>query len=446
MLYEGEDVRRALSPTGLADWRALAATEFFARASEAGSVVATRELDVPEALPEGAAGLLGHERIPFVSYPYEWPFGMLRDAAALQLEVLLEALDEGLTLKDASPYNVQWRGARPVFVDVGSFERLRAGEPWAGYRQFCMLYLYPLLLQAYRQVPFHPWLRGSLDGITPEQCRNLLSRGDLLRPGVLSHVALHARLDASNGGSRSDVRAELREAGFAKGLIEANARRLLKLVRGLDWSPSRSTWTEYGDCNSYSEADAAQKAEFVRAASESGRWRLTWDLGANDGRYSRIAAARSRYLVAIDGDHGAVEQLYRALRDEQSDSILALTLDLTDPSPNLGWRGRERKGLAERGRPDLVLCLALVHHVAIAANVPLAQWIDWLRSLAAHLVIELPTREDAMVERLLEAKAGSHPDYDRERFEALLAEAFVIERTQTLGSGTRVLYFARPRE
>ena len=446
MLYEGEDVRRALSPTGLADWRALAATDFFARASEAGSVVATRELDAPGSLPEGAAGLLAHERIPFVSYPYEWPFGMLREAAALQLEVLLAALAEGLTLKDASPYNVQWRGTRPVFVDVGSFERLREGEPWAGYRQFCMLYLYPLLLQAYRQVPFQPWLRGSLDGITPEQCRNLLSRGDLLRPGVLSHVALHARLDASNGGSRRDVRAELRDAGFAKGLIEANARRLLKLVRGLDWSPAPSTWTEYGATNSYSEQDSDQKADFVRAASESASWGLTWDLGANDGRYSRIAAAHSRYLVAIDGDHGAVEQLYRALGDERHESILALTLDLTDPSPNLGWRGLERKGLAERGLPDLVLCLALVHHIAIAGNVPLREWVDWLRTLRAHVVIEFPTREDPMVERLLEAKAGGHPDYDRGCFEALLSEAFVIERTEMLGSGTRVLYLARPRE
>ena len=446
MLYEGEDVRRALSPAGLEDWRALAATDFFTRASQDGSVVATRELDPRDALPEGAAGMLGHERIAFVSYPYEWPFGMLRDAAALQLGLLLEALEEGLTLKDASPYNVQWRGTRPLFVDVGSFERLREGEPWAGYRQFCMLYLYPLLLQAYRQVPFHPWLRGSLDGITPEQCRNLLSRGDLLRPGVLSHVALHARLDASNGGSRRDVRAELRDAGFAKGLIEANARRLLKLVRGLDWSPAPSTWTEYGATNSYSEQDSDQKADFVRAASESASWGLTWDLGANDGRYARIAAAHSRYLVAIDGDHGAVEQLYRALGDERHESILALTLDLTDPSPNLGWRGLERKGLAERGLPDLVLCLALVHHVAIAGNVPLAEWIGWLRTLEAQLVIEFPTREDPMVERLLEAKAGTHPDYDRERFEGLLAEAFVVERTQTLGSGTRVLYFARPRD
>ena len=441
MLYDGEHVVRALSPAGLEDWRALAATDFFARASEQGTVVATRELEAPD----GAAGLLEHERIPFVSYPYEWPFGMLRDAAALQLEVLLAALPEGLTVKDASPYNVQWRGSRPVFLDVGSFERLRDGEPWAGYRQFCMLYLYPLLLQAYRRVPFQPWLRGSLEGITPEQCRNLMSARDLLRRGVLSHVVLHARLERRHGGSGRDVRGELREAGFAKELIEANARRLLKLVRGLDWSPPRSTWTEYGASNSYTDADAEQKAEFVRSACASRRWELAWDLGSNDGRYARIAGERSRYVVALDGDHGAVEQLYRELRAEQEPAILPLTVDLVDPSPNLGWRGLERKALAERGRPDLVLCLALVHHIAIAGNVPLREWIGWLRSLGAHLLIEFPTRADAMVARLLAAKATAHPDYDRGAFEALLSEAFVVERSETLASGTRVLYFARPR-
>ena len=446
MLYEGEHVRRALSPAGLVDWRALAATDFFTRASEDGSVVATRELDAPEALPEGAAGMLGHERIPFVSYPYEWPFGMLRDGAALQLEVLLGALAEGLTLKDASPYNVQWRGSAPVFVDVGSFERLREGEPWAGYRQFCMLFLYPLMLQAYKGVDFQPWLRGSLDGIAPRQLARLMSRRDALRPGVLAHVRLHARLDAGHGGAERDVRGELRDAGFASELIAANARRLLKLVRRLEWAPERSVWTEYGTSNSYSHEDADHKADFVRAAVATGDWDLTWDLGANDGRFSRIAAERSRYVVAIDADHGAAEHLYRGLRADGERAILALTLDLSDPSPGLGWRGLERHTLAGRGRPDLVLCLALVHHMAIAANVPPAQWLAWLRGLGAQLVIEFALREDPMVQRLLAAKSHAHADYDVDRFEELLSELFVVERSQALGSGTRRLYFARPRE
>src|SRR5512133_1851854 len=195
------EVLRELSPRAREDWDALERTRFFRRALEDGRIVATEELE---------PGLLRHERLPFVSYPYEWPFEMLRDAALLQLSLLDDALAEGFVLKDGSPYNVQWRGSEPVFVDVGSFERLREGEPWAGYRQFCMLFLYPLMLQAYRGVPFQPWLRGAIDGITPAEANRLLSMRDRLRRGVLTHVVLHSRLERRYAAVEGrDVRAEL---------------------------------------------------------------------------------------------------------------------------------------------------------------------------------------------------------------------------------------------
>ncbi len=170
------DVCRALSADGLADWQRLAATRFFPQLVAEGRLVGSELIEATA--PDGFAAVLRHETIPFVSYPYEWCFGMLRDAALLQLDLVAAALDEDMILKDASPYNVQWRGARPVFVDVGSFERLREGEPWAGYRQFCSLFLYPLMLQAWKGVPFNVWLRGSLEGISPNEVRGLLSLRD----------------------------------------------------------------------------------------------------------------------------------------------------------------------------------------------------------------------------------------------------------------------------
>ncbi|HVR13599.1 MAG TPA: hypothetical protein VMS41_07450, partial [Gaiellaceae bacterium] len=182
---------RALSDDGLEDWLALSESKLFREAVTEGKLVATSQVD--GASISTASAVLEHERIPFVSYPYEWTFAMLRDAALLQLELLRRALDEDLMLKDSSSYNVQWRGAKPVFIDVGSFERLRQGEPWAGYRQFCMLYLNPLLLQAYKGIDFRPWLRGSLAGVTPVDARNVFSFRDLFRRGVLTNVALHAR-------------------------------------------------------------------------------------------------------------------------------------------------------------------------------------------------------------------------------------------------------------
>jgi SAM-dependent methyltransferase len=202
---------------------------------------------------------------------------------------------------------------------------------------------------------------------------------------------------------------------------------------------------EYGEHNTYTDEDARRKDDFVRSVATSQAWPLVWDLGANNGRHSRIAAEGARHVVAIDADPGPVELLYRDLRDAGDESILPLTINLADPSPGLGWRGLERKPLLERGRPDLVLALALVHHVAIGANVPVRELVDWLASLGGALVIEFPTREDPMVQKLLSRKRdGLHSDYEREYFERCLRDAFDVRRSERLGSGTRMLYFATP--
>jgi ribosomal protein L11 methylase PrmA len=454
VLVGEEAVYRALGKEGAADWRELASSPLLKRLTEDRALIPTEEV-APDCLPEGAAELLPggveaalrHERLPFVSYPYEWTFGMLRDAALLQLDLQLEALDAGLSLKDATPYNVQFRGAEPVFIDVGSFERLREGEPWAGYRQFCMLYLNPLLLQAYRDVPFHPFLRGSIDGIAPREAANLFSLRDRLRKGVLTNVVLHARLErryeARQGG---DVKRELKQANFKTELIRSNVQRLRKLVAGLRWKAGDTAWTGYRADNTYSDDDTARKAEFVREAVGPRPGGLTWDMGCNDGAYARIAAEHCDQVVAFDSDHATVDALYRGLREEGGKQrILPLVADLADPSPGLGWRGLERRRLEDRGSPDMVLALALIHHVSITANVPVAEFLDWLASLEARAVVEFPTREDPMVRRLLSGKReGSNGDYELEAFEAALEARFAVERREALPSGTRILFQVRP--
>ena len=443
VFYDDGRVLRALSEDGLADWQALARSKLFADAVAEGKLVETSVAETPI---DGAAAVLEHERIPFVSYPYEWTFAMLRDAALLQLDLLRRALDENLMLKDSSSYNVQWRGTRPVFIDVGSFERLREGEPWAAYRQFCMLFLNPLLLQAYRGIDFRPWLRGSLAGITPVEARHVLSSRDLFRRGVLTNVALHARLERKHDESSRDVKTELKRAGFKKELIVANVRRLEKLVRGLEWKPGASEWSGYEATTSYDEADAARKEAFVRDVVRAREWGLVWDIGCNEGRHSRIAAENARYVVALDGDAAVVDRLYRKLAAEGEAAILPLAVDVTDPSPALGWHGLERQTLEQRARPDLTLCLAVLHHVSIGSNVPVAEFLSWLAELRTALVIEFPTRDDPRVAALLQRKKdGAHPDYDREPFERALAERFEIIRSEELSSGTRILYHAIPR-
>jgi hypothetical protein len=453
VLHLGEQVLRGLRAEAVDDWRALASSRFFLRLMEEGKICATEQADPAtlgaERLGGGWAMILRHERIPFVSYPYEWTFSMLRDAALLHLEILGASLTEGVTTKDGSSYNVQWRGAMPVYIDVGSFERLRDGEPWAGYRQFCQTFLYPLMLQAYLGVSFGPLLRAQVDGIESGQMRALLGGRHRAKPGVLKHVHLHSAMEKRYAGATTQrTRGELRAAGFSHELVLATVRALDKLTRRLQWRPESSHWESYRGTCTYSDGDRARKEAFVREVlAAAGSLDLVMDLGANDGTYSRVAAGYARYVLAVEADEATTERLYRTLRDSGQDRILPLVTDLANPSPGIGWRNRERAPLFERARPDAVLCLALLHHLAIGRNVPLAELVDWLAGLGGRVIVEFVDPEDPMARQLLGNKPeGLFPGYRRDAFEQLLAERFTVERRQELPSGTRVLYAGTPRD
>jgi len=442
-------VCRGLNRGAWEEWQALVQTSFFQRSLTDGRIVETEVADAAGRSDAGPSaewsGVLRHRAIPFVTYPYEWSFGMLQDAALLQLELLAAALDEGMTLKDASPFNLQWRGSRPVFIDVASFVRYRAGEPWTGYRQFCRLFLYPLLLQAHKQVPFQPWLRGRLDGIDADECRALMSFRDLFRPGVFTHVVLQSRLQQHYGSNGHNVKRDLKRAGFGRALIAANVAQLQKLVRALRWAPGSSGWSEYVDQHNYDQSDRQAKEEFVERVLGERHRSLVWDLGCNIGRFSRIAEKYADYVVAADSDHASVERLYQSLKVSGSVKVMPLVLDVTDPSPDLGWRGLERRAMLGRGRPDLVLSLALVHHLVITSNIPLADIVEWFRELGGEVVVEFPTRDDEMVKQLLRNKDQAYEDYRTEFFEACLANHFELCQRIVLPSGHRIIYHLKPR-
>lgn len=446
VFYRDGAVYRALSASALADWEALLQSGFLPAAMEDGRVVHTTRATIdapPDALAGTTAGVLQHERVPFVSYPYEWTFHMLKEAALTHLDLLIDALAVGVTMKDGYAYNVQFIGTRPTFIDVGSFEPATGG-PWAGYRQFCQTFLFPLMLQAQKRVPFQPWLRGSLEGISPAHMRGLYRARDAFRAGVLKHVMLHAAVEAKFAGKgANETSAEMEAAGFSNQLSLAAVRGIRKTVAKLEWKPKGSTWHDYRETCTYTDADAEAKHRFVRAALGERRPSLVWDLGANDGAYSRVAAEVADFVVATDLDDLVVDNLFRALREERNEKILPLVFNIADPSPDLGWQGAERRRLEERGRPDAVLALALIHHLVIGANLPMAGVLDWLRSVTGHLVIEFVDTDDPQTQRLLANKPpGRHADYTRERFEALLSERFGIARREELESGTRVLYDA----
>ena len=429
---------RLLDERGLEGWRALSGTEFFREAVADGRLIAAVEITDP---PPASPAALEHPLLPFISYPYEWTFSMLKDAAILQLDLLEGALSAGLTIKDATPYNIQFVDGRPMFIDIGSFEAYRPGEPWIGYRQFTRQFLFPLLLRAWVGVPFQPWLRGDLEGLTPAQMSRLLPFRKRWNRTALLHVRLQARMEERM--SDRSVRKELGAAGFNVELILANVRKLRSLIESLQWEHVDEGWSVYVEC-SHVARDRTAKSEFLTAAMQRHLPKRVVDLGANDGHFSRIAAATGALAIAVDSDEAVLDALYR----EHTGPGLAIAVtDLANPSPSQGWAGVERGSLIDRARPDLVVAYGLIHHLIYGASIPPAEVVRWLSEFGCPVVLEYVSPADEMVAKLVGNKLPHelHRDREEAEFRALLASRFEIAGELRLTSGTRVLFALQPR-
>lgn len=445
-VFVGDDtVVRAFTTDGARDIEAVWSKTSIQDALSSGRLIDSRIVE-PSSVGLGApwTSAMVHPRVPFVSYPFEWTFSMLKDAALLQLALTRATLADGVSLKDATPYNVQFIGSRPQFIDAGSFEVRRKGDPWYGYKQFCEMFLYPLMVQAHLGVGFQPFLRGSVNGITPETMAKLLP-GSLRRPrkGRLTHVVLHAAAQRRFADSNADVKREVAKAGMNPQVLDATLRKLESLVGNMSLGDKKSTWSEYSERGHYVETSLDEKERFVRDAVASAPRRQVWDIGCNDGAFSRIAAAHADNVVAMDADPLVVDRLYGALKAEKNEKILPLYVDMSDSGGGIGWRGKERPGIFDRGRPDVVLYLAVIHHLAITFNVPVAAQIDMLADLTPELVIEMPHADDPMVKKLLRNKReGIHSDFTLDEFERLLATRFDVKSRLALTGGTRTIFHA----
>ena len=440
-------VFRAIRSSWAEAWKEFSSSPLFQELQQEGLLIKTipaaGSLQFPASLTEGSCAVVEHERIPFVSYPYEWSFGMLKDAALLHLDLLERTLPYDFICKDASAYNVQFVGSKPVFVDILSITRHALGEPWLGYHQFCKMFLYPLMLEAYKQIPFQSWLRSELEGVDPVLFSRVMGARDLLRPGVFTHVRLQAWLQKRLAASRDSVRRRIKISRLPKAAIVRNLRGLRRLLHRLT-PRSDSAWMDYVRTRSYSDLAMKQKEGFVRKTLAGQQWRFVWDLGCNTGDFSRLAADHADYVVALDSDPLCVEWLYQGLKQEGRRNILPLVMNLANLSPNQGWAGRERLSLAARGKPDLALCLALIHHLTINCNVPIPAFLSWLAELGTSVIIEFVSKEDPMVRQLLLNKDDTYEDYNRPGFEQYLNQFFNVRDTSAIAGGTRFLYFAVP--
>ena len=409
-----------------------------------------RHEEVPLRLPDAPAALavLRPEQIPFISYPYEWCFSALKAAALLTLDIQRRALLRGLVLRDASAYNIQFVGTRPIFIDTLSFGPYAEGEPWVAYRQFCQHFLAPLALMAFVDPSLGELSRTHIDGIPLRIASRLLPVRSRMRPGVLMHVHLHARSEARTSTPPQNGAQKPRASGMSRTAMRALIDSLASTIRGLQHAPARTLWSTYGTHLNYSEGAQADKRRLVAemiASVPREHLASVWDLGANTGEYSRIAADAGARVIAFDGDHAVVEQHFRAAAERGDDRVLPLFQNLANPSPAIGWAHAERRSFVERGPADLCLALALVHHLAIGGNVPLGRIAELFGAVARRLIIEFVPKDDSQVGRMLALREDVFPDYTEQAFVDAFSEVFTIVRSARIAGTVRTLYLMERR-
>jgi ribosomal protein L11 methylase PrmA len=387
---------------------------------------------------EPIEALYEHPALPFVSYPYEWCFSQLRDAALAHLDLQLDALEAGFVLTDASAYNMQFLEGRPIHIDVMSLRRYRNGQHWEGYNQFCRQFLLPLLIEAWTGLRFQKLYRGSMAGISFEDAMMLLPRRRLFTSmGGLMHVYLQGRAIMAKTATSREGPVSVQPLPMAR------YRSILEHLRGFISSLTSSTrpksyWNDYAANNTYSDAMRSAKLDFIRQWAERAKPASIADIGGNTGDFSlaAIESGATTHALVLDSDVDAIEHGYRSRR---SPGLLHLVMNTADPSPDLGWRQCERQGLAARAKPGGVIALAVIHHMVVGGNLPLPEVIDWFLDMAPHGVIEFVPKSDPMVVEMLMLREDIFTDYTEENFLALVSKRARITGRHKFDNNGRLL-------
>lgn len=425
------------------DYDHLMGSGLYERLTAEGFLVPHVETDLKALQSDIAYKVIKPEPIHFISYPYEWCFSQLKNAAIATLSIQKKALEAGMSLKDCSAYNIQFRHGKPILIDTLSFERYKEGEPWVAYRQFCQHFLAPLALMSYKDVRLNQFLRVYIDGIPLDLASSLLPFLSKFRFSLLTHIHLHSQSQkryANKGFEKGGRKMGL----FAlRGLIDS----LESAVHKLSWKPTDTEWASYYEDTNYSSESFNQKKELVAQFLEEINPKNVWDLGANTGVFSRVAAMRKIQVVSFDIDPAAVEKNYLECIKSDEAYLLPLCLDLANPSPAIGWENTERESLLNRGPADTVLALALVHHLAISNNVPLGKLAGFFGKICSNaLVIEFVPKSDSQIKRLLATREDVFPDYTETSFENEFSTYFTIKKKSCIINSQRILYAMKRRE
>ena len=432
---------RQINKSGFKDYLTLLDSGLYKELVELGALIPHEEITEFDRNSPPEKLIIKPEKIPFISYPYEWSFSQLKNAALRTLEIQKLAINKGMSLKDCSAYNIQFYRGKPILIDTLSFESYQEGEPWVAYRQFCQHFLAPLALMSYSDVRLSQLLRIYIDGIPLDLTSKLLPKKTSLNFSLNIHIHLHAK---------SQDRFSEKEIDSAKNRGKIKKQQLLGLVdslksgvQKLSWKPTQTDWAEYENFHNYSPTALEHKTELVSEYLARTQSSTAWDLGANIGTFSRLASQQNILTTAFDVDPGAVEMNYLRAIDEGDPNLIPLVLDLTNPSPALGWALQERQSLVERGPADVVMALALIHHLAIGNNVPLSHLAHFLSSICHWLIIEFVPKDDPQTKRLLKVRKDIFTDYNLDRFTEEFSTAFEIVEHQQIRETDRGLFLLK---
>ena len=422
------------------DWTLLNGSGLLKQAIDYGWLVPHEVVDLRWALTAEAIACLKPQEVPYVSYPYEWSFSQLKDAALLTLELMELSMKYGMVLKDASAFNVAFHHAQPVFIDTLSFEKYVEGEPWVAYQQFCRHFLAPLALTHYLGPENLRLSQLHIDGGPLKLASKTLPFKTRFTPSLAMHIHLHAKGTEQVATTEEKVKAHVSKLG-----LESLLSSLKGAVQRLKWQPKGTQWADYYcDTNYSTEADDS-KASIVRRflAVTGQRQGQCWDIGANIGHYTRIAKEAGFDCVAFDIDPAAIDRLYSQAKANKEQGITPVVLDLTNPSPSIGWALTERDSFEKRGRCQVVMALALVHHLAIGNNVPLQRIAEFFSKLGSWLILEFVPKSDSQVKRLLASRKDIFPQYTLEGFEEAFAPHFDVIDRQPVADSDRVMFLLR---
>ena len=397
-----------------------------------------KEVGLDKAQTKEAYRMIKPTLIPFVSYPYEWSFSQLKDAALLTLKIQKIALGHGMSLKDASAYNVQFLEGWPILIDTLSFERFQE-KPWIAYKQFCQHFLAPLALMAHTDIRLSQLLRVHIDGVPLDLASKLLPAKTKLNLQLLLNIHLHAKSQNYFADKPQSSRIE-KQAKLSKARSIRVINGLENLIKSLEWKPKGTEWSDYYGSTNYSKKSFEHKKKTVERFLKKVKPKTAWDLGANTGEFSRIASDRKIQTISFDIDPAAVEINYLQVKEQEEKYLLPLVLDLTNPSPAIGWENKEREPLVERGPADMILPLALIHHLAISNNLPLEMIAKFFKKICRFMIIEFVPKEDSQVQKLLATREDIFPNYNQESFEKEFKKEFKIIEKEDIKGSKRTLY------